>query len=384
MKVDYLIKNGRVIDPERNIDEIRTIAVSGNKIVSADNADEAMNTIDASGCIVTPGLIDYHTHIFQSGAFSGTNPTLFAAYGVTATVDAGTAGSANFEAFYMNDVMHSPLRIKSYILPFSAGQVSFDVPENYDPSRFNRRKIKALFETYPDQLLGLKIKFSKGILPEDEELAMAYLRGVVDLANEIEGCRVCVHVTDAAAPAAKIAEVLREGDIYCHCYNGRGYHIYDENGEMYAAIKEARDRGVLFDASNGFSNFSLKVADKAIKEGFTPDIISTDNTSMHANRPGFVKNLPYVMSKYLAFGMELPEIIKAVTSVPAAAMNMQGKIGTLQEGAFADIAIFKIMETEVTFKDILKDTYHGKELIIPQFTLLDGNAVYCQTDFWNE
>lgn len=384
MKADYLIRNGRVIDPARGIDEIRDVATSGNRIIDAGDAEDAINVIDAEGCIVTPGLIDYHSHIFYDGAFSGTNPTLFAAQGVTATVDAGTAGSANYDAFHRTVVTGSPLRIRSYLLPFAAGQVSFSVPENYDPAKFDVRKIRQLFEQYPDELLGLKIKFSKGILPDGEETAISYLKGLRELADSIPNCRICIHVTNAAAPVEQIAELLRPGDIYCHMYAGQGYNIYGDDGKIKSAILDARKRGVLFDASNGFSNFSIQIAEKALQDCFIPDIISTDITSMHANRPGYVKNLPYVMSKYLNLGLDMNSVIRAVTDVPAKAMNLEGRIGTLQEGAYADIAILKEKTAKVVFRDIMKESRAGDRLLVPQFTLLNGYAAYCQTDFWND
>ncbi len=382
MRADYLIRGGRVIDPARHIDATEDIAVAGNRIVEAAQAEDAVNVIDASGCIITPGLIDFHAHLFRSGTTAGVCSDMLSAQGVTAAVDAGSAGTSNFEAYYRADVASSSLRLKSYLLPFCAGQVSFTVPEDYDPGKYDRRQLHHLFEKYPDHLLGLKVKFSKGAFPEDESQALSYLRALIDIAGEIPGCSVCVHVTDAAAPAPEIAKLLRPGDIYCHCYNGRGYTIYDETGHIYPEILDARRRGVIFDASNGYGNFSLDIAAAAIGDGFTPDVISTDITSMHANRPGFVKSLPYVMSKYLSLGMGLSDIVKAATATPARLMRMGGCIGTLTPGAYADIAIMREREVSVTFRDVLGRALEGCRLLVPQLTMLDGAVVYSQTDFW--
>jgi dihydroorotase len=384
VKADFLIHGGRLIDPAAGLDGMYDTAVKNDRIISVSEADEARDTIDASGCLVTPGLIDYHTHIFRSGAFSGTSPEMMAAQGTTAAVDAGTAGTANYDAFHRTDIENAGMRIRSFLLPFAAGQVSFAVPESYDPRGFDTEKIQRLAHDYPQEILGLKIKFSRGIIPDDHDTALRYLKNVVELADTVPGWRVCVHVTDAPLPAEEIASLLRAGDIYCHCYAGEGNTILDAEGRVFPGIRRARERGVLFDAANGFSNFSIDVAQKAIAQGFLPDIISTDLTSMHANRPGYVKNLPYVMSKYLALGLNLKDIIKAVTAVPAEAMNLAGQVGTLAPGSEADVAIFRLKDADVTFRDKAGSTLHGTQLLVPQLTILQGRVVYCQTDFWNE
>ena len=151
---------------------------------------------------------------------------------------------------------------------------------------------------------------------------------------------------------------------------------------MHPGILEARERGMIFDAANGYNNFAIKVARRAIQEGFLPDVISTDATSMHLNRPGYVKSLPYVMSKYLALGMALPDIVRAVTAAPAAAMNLEGESGTLAPGSRADAAVFRLKDTEVVFRDGLGDALAGERLLVPQLTIMNGQVIYCQTDFW--
>ena len=104
MKFDYIIKNGRVIDPSQNLDTVQDIYIRNSRVVSLPNSEtaECEHVIDAEGCIVTPGWIDFHTHLFREGSNICIDPDMMVAQGTTAAVDAGSAGSAAYEAFYRN------------------------------------------------------------------------------------------------------------------------------------------------------------------------------------------------------------------------------------------------------------------------------------------
>ena len=114
--MDIVIQNGRVIDPAAGINEICSVGIEGAKIVdiSAGHLD-GKYTINADGCIVTPGLIDFHTHLFEGGSLYGIHPDCLLSQGVTAAVDAGTSGSAGFEAFYRSIIQNSILTVKAFI-----------------------------------------------------------------------------------------------------------------------------------------------------------------------------------------------------------------------------------------------------------------------------
>lgn len=378
MSLKFQICNGHVIDPAQGKDGIGSIGVSGNKIVSAGLTEESKYpVIDATGCYVVPGLIDFHTHVYALGCGFGVHPDYFPATGVTTTVDGGTAGCSNFEAFYQSTIVPSRCRIFADLNITSQGQFQLGFPENYTPEYFNEGRVQELFEKYEGTLVGLKMRLSKETVGE---LGIKPFLRMMEIADRL-GLPVVVHTTNPPVPTAEIVKHLRAGDVYCHCYQGEGETIVDGDGRIYPEHWEARKRGVLFDACNGTLNFNFKVAKAALKEGFYPDIISSD-TSLHSFAvPYFCKNLPFVMSKYLTMGMSMFDVVKAVTAVPAKLIGMEGKLGTLQEGAYADVTILKAVRRPMVYGD-RKEEIQGDVVLVPQMTILNGDVVFCANDFW--
>lgn len=388
MKVDYIIRNGHVYDPLNGVNEIRDVYVKNMHIVDPKGEDvecKADFIIDATGKIVTPGLIDFHTHLFHEGSSICIHPDMMIAQGTTSAVDAGSAGTSTYPAFYKSVIAQSQVRVKGFLTVYGGGQLDPKLCEDFNPALFNVEKMERVIEANKDNILGLKIRLSKGVVPD--ETGADYLRAVVKLADELNeklgtSLRVCVHTTNSPVPAGELAECLRPGDIFCHCFQGAGNTIVGEDGTIDPRVLEARERGVIFDAANGKGNFGIKTAQAALAAGFLPDIISTDLTVDKFNMPPYAKNLPLVISKYLALGMDLMTILERVTVVPARLMGMEGKIGTLQEGAFADIAIFELKEKEYIQKDFCDDEILCGQILVPQLTMIDGEIQYCQSDFY--
>lgn len=386
MRADFMIRGGRVMDPSAGTDEIRDVVIRNTKIVDAQGeAVECDHVIDASGCIVAPGLIDFHTHIFYEGSGSSIRPDLMIAQGTTAAVDAGSAGTATYEAFYKTVVAQSTVRIKSFLTTYSGGQLDFKLCEDFNPELINFDRLERVIDKYRDNILGLKIRLSKGVVPVDKGLE--YLKRIVALAEELDqklgtSLRVCVHTTNAPITAGELADCLRPGDIFCHCYQGMGNTIVTEDGGILPQVLEARKRGVIFDAANGRGNFGVETAKRALAAGFLPDIISSDLTIDKLNIPPYAKNLPAVMAKYITMGMALMDVLKAVTATPARIMGLEDKIGTLKPGADADLVILK--ETPKTFvqKDFRDEELVSTALFVPQLTMCAGEIDFCQADFF--
>ncbi|XBS68502.1 metallo-dependent hydrolase [Acerihabitans sp. KWT182] len=373
---DILITGAHIIDPAQGIDGTGSLRVIGDRIAAAETpTTAATEIINGEGCYLFPGLIDFHAHVFYRGTeYSVPADLSTLPHGVTTVVDAGSAGSANYESFHRQVICQSLVRIKSFLAASSPGQTWDE--ENQDPEKYDIPKIKALFRRYPDTLLGLKIKQEAGVV---RNLGVKPMQAAVALAEEL-GCGVAVHTTDPVVPTAELVRLFRSGDIYAHAFHGKGSTIIGSDGHVLAEVEDARRRGVIFDCAHGRSHFSIKTARSAINDGFYPDIISSDASRFSFNvSPAF--NLPWVMSKLLALGMPLFEIIAACTATPAKTIKMPREIGTLAPGANADIALFKLVRGNVAFTDIHGERLAGDRLLIPQMTFLAGERVFRQNGF---
>ncbi len=382
MKLDILIKNGLIADTERRDYVNRNIGIVGNRIVDMNNVDatQVETVIDAAGCIVLPGLIDFHAHVFHGGTAISVNPDIVCLpNGVTSTVDAGSSGWVNYPLFRNTVINPSMVKIKSYLNVVNVGLSTLGggptgYLENTNPENYNVEKIAQTLRDNQDNILGLKLRYSQDIA-RGKGYVRDPLLATVALARELN-TTLCVHVTDSLLAAEELIQHFQEGDIYAHCFHGTGHTILNEQNEVYDAVKQAQQRGVIFDCSNGVAHFDFTVAKQAMEQGFYPDIISTDLTLRNSLRTDKVYSLQHVMSKYLNMGMSFFDIIRAVTTTPARLMKLEGQIGTLAPGAFADISIIKIRKEKIVFEDTLGAKMHGDRYLDNCATLSNGQIVY--------
>ena len=342
MKVDLLIQGGTVVDPGRGFTGVAPVTVLGGRIIEAGGDVTAARVIDASGCLVLPGLIDSHAHVYASGTEIGVQAdSAMLPQGVTTVIDAGSAGLGNYTTFVGTTVAFSQTRVVSLVNVAVTGLITLRYHEDVNPKFYDVDGLKALFAKYPGQLMGLKVRQSRDIVGT---LGLEPLKATLAMAGEI-GCRVVVHVTDPPCHLSEIAEMLRPGDIFCHV-----------------------------------CHFSFRVARAAIADGFLPDMISTDLTVLTLYMD-YAFGLPYLMSKYLNLGVDLGEIVAACTSTPARWLGLEGQIGTLADGAVADVAVLRPIRRQTRFVDTLGDTFVGDQLLVPQMTVAGGRIVYRQIDF---
>lgn len=375
--MDFLIQNGLVYDPGEHSMQRRSLALAAGKIARPDAAAAYGQTVDASGCIVTPGLIDYHVHFFgcECGVVPESNTFCC---GITTAVDGGSAGASLYPLFRSTRLIVSHVRILAQLLVASGGQMTFRYPENLDPVCFDEAKIVELFRQYPDELVGLKTRISRGIIP-NEGLAEASLRRTVEIAEKA-GTRVIVHVTDCTIPLDRLAGILRPGDVICHIYHGKGENTcLKPDGRIWEGLWAARERGVIFDACNGRNNYDLAVCRSAMAQGFVPQIISSDvsfpNSFVHP-----LHSLPRIMSKYLDFGMALEDILDCATITPARLIG-RAELGSLADGTTADVTVWKLKNKAVRHRDVNGHSFEGTQVLVPQMVFKDGACVYCQADF---
>jgi dihydroorotase len=379
MRYDVWIRGGTLVDPARNLYQSGDVVTSGDRVVAppAGEVAGAEQVIDAAGCLVMPGLIDFHTHLYPGGTEIGIHPDPgLLPLGVTTAVDAGSAGFANYGMFSESVIARSLVRIKSFLNVAPAGLVTTRYPENVDPKHFDREKMGALLARHRGELLGLKVRQSRDIVGP---LGLEPLRATVWMADQLD-CPVVVHTTDPPGSPNEIADLLRPGDIFCHVFHGTGKTIIGPDGAVLPGILAARNRGVLFDAANGRNHFVFPVAEAAIRQSFLPDVISTDITARTLLREPVI-GLPHVMSKYLAMSVPLLDVVGACTSTPARLLGMQEEIGTLAPGACADVVVMQQVNHQVEFADSQGERREGRVLLAPRLTLRAGRVVFRQLDF---
>ncbi|SFE28154.1 Predicted amidohydrolase [Phytobacter palmae] len=386
MKLDILIKNGLVADLNSGSYINQNIGIVGNRIVDLHTADsQAETVIDAAGCIVLPGLIDFHAHVFHGGTAISVNPdVLCLPNGVTSVVDAGSSGWVNYKLFRNSVINTAQTRIKSYLNVVNVGLSTLGggptgYLENTNPANYNVEKISQTLNENRDNILGLKLRYSQDIAT-GRNFSSDPFYATVALARELK-TTLCVHVTDSRLPADELIGHFQSDDIYAHCFHGTGNAIIRESGEVFPAIKEAKARGVIFDCSNGVAHFDFTVARNAMEQGFNPDIISTDLTLRNSLRTDKVFSLLFIMSKYLNMGMSFFDVVRAVTRTPARLMKMEGQIGTLAPGAFADIAIVKLRKEKIVFEDTKGAQLAGDRYIDNCATISNGQIVYRRQRF---
>lgn len=389
MKYDLIIKNGRIIDSAQGIDQVADLAITGGRVAGIGTYTEAdlkpakgvsthADLIDATGCIVSAGFIDEHTHLYPLMAIGLGGDFAYLPSGVTSIVECGSAGAYHYEGF-RQVTRHTLVNVKSYIYvsPFGLIMGPPEHQESLDPADFDEEKLIELFAKYGDELVGLKIRMTDNVVRGH---GLAPLEATIAIAEKI-GCNVMVHTTSPAVPMEDIASVLRKGDVLTHMNQGRGSTIIGDDGHVKPEILQARARGVYFDCGDGAVHMSLSVAQAAIADGFLPDSISTDLTTFGLYRQNHVFSLPFTMSRYLNLGLTINEVIKRVTENPAKQIGEEGKIGCLKPGAMGDVAVCKIVEKPTIFADCDAQTIVGNQLIKPLMTVKEGNIVYRDITF---
>lgn len=379
----YIIKNGTVYVPGSKKFEKKNLYVKDGKLTSAfpeNEHTENIRTINAEGCIVTKGLIDYHVHYYEDVTDNGVNPDAASfPNGVTTAVDGGSNGVNTFARFKKDIIDRTKVGLYAQLLVGSTGQLSQLCPEKIHASMIEEERILDLFARYPDLLVGLKSRLSSHII--DAKDAPASLEKSVNIAEKL-GCNLTVHITDPAMDLEELAGILRKGDVICHVFQDKGKeNILDDSGHIRKGIQKARERGVLFDASNGKNNFNIKVAKTALEQGFFPDIISSDINS-NSYYEGVLHSLPKVLSKYLTFGLPLDQILDAAILKPAELIR-HPELASMETGAPADLFLFRLQEHEMTYFDHTngQNCLLGNQVIVPQMTIKNGKVVYSQVYF---
>jgi dihydroorotase len=371
-ELDLVIKGGRVIDPATRTDDQLDIGVTGDRITVIAKGPlqaTARTTIDASGCLVVPGLVDIHTHLLAGGSFWGIRPTPVAwRTGVTTWVDAGSAGIYNLTQFLELAADYRPVTVLAFLNISGIGLVGqtgeLALPEHCDAS-LCADAINANRELLVGVKCRLDYRSTAGGSPQALQPALEAARAA--------GVPVMVHIGQGPPSLSDVLEALGPGDIVTHCTTGQNMALVDDNGQVRACVRDARERGVLFDVGHGSGGFSFAVAEALVRDGFAPDVISSDLHQLSVLGPGF--DLPTTMSKLLAAGMPLTEVIAATTSRAAMAIAREDRCGALACGRRADIAVLRRGSDEVHLFDSYLEDRRTADLLTCEATIAAGHLL---------
>jgi dihydroorotase len=376
MAFDLFIKNGLVIDPISKVHGEYDIAVDSGRVFSIHPSNEfgiensAKNIIDASGCLVTPGLIDIHTHVFSNDTEIGIDADLVGVQqGVTTLVDAGSAGATTFPKFIANAVEKNITQVLAWINIASVGLCSGRA-ELSDLTKIDTQGVIEMISQYPI-IRGIKVRMSSSVLGTS---GLRPLEIAKDLSRRT-GLPLMVHVGNGPPALADILDILDAGDVVTHAFHGKKGGIL-QGDEIILQARQALKRGVLFDVGHGTSSFSVQTMKKAKRIGIKPHSISTDIYLENVSGP--VYSLATTVSKLLALDFSLEDVISAVTMAPAAILRMDHEIGSLQVGRMADISVLAIKDGVFEFVDSEKQTFTGKQLLQAKFAIKAGKVLKCK------
>ena len=364
-KYDLIIQGGRVLDRDADVAILdgKIAAIRPGIAVGA-----GTQVIDARGKLVTPGLVDIHTHVQDPEL----PPGALVADGVTALVDGGSRGADNVDEL-VKIAKSAPNHVR-ILLNISRGGLG-DGKELMDISQADPAAARAAIERNREWVIGIKARLSRSAAGENDLEALRRARAAADPLTDRLNVPIMVHVGNTASPLPAILALLRPGDIVTHMYAPAPHGMLDDNGRVLPEVREARRRGVRFDFGRGRTeHWTWDVAERALAQDFPPDTISSDMTL--AGRTDQVFNLPCVLSNFLALGMPVEQVIACATGHAAQAFPAFKNYGALRVGAVADVAVLELRDGDFEFVDNYKNTRKGRRKLFTTAVVLGGKKAY--------
>jgi dihydroorotase len=372
---DLVLKGGRVIDERNGLDGLYDVAIKAGKVAAvAASIDAAGAKVsDVSGCIVAPGLIDIHTHVYHKATSLSVDPGFIARRSACTTlVDAGSAGAGNYDGFRDYVMAHSPYRILAFLNISFPGIFGFDkdvsIGEATARAMLPVHRCVEKIEANRDRIIGVKVRIG-GIVTGD--LGLGALELALEAANAVE-LPLMTHIGHPPPSYSDVVDMLRPGDILTHCYRPEPNSAIGADGRVLDAVWRARERGVLFDIAHGMGAFGYDTAEAALRDGFKPDLISSDVHVIAVEGPGY--DMLHTMSKLLNCGLTVAEVIGMSTSRPALAVR-RPDLGQLGVGAPADVTILRQYASDYVFADVVGTQRRGSTLLQPVAVYLDGREM---------
>ena len=371
---DLLLRGARVIDPSQNLDQVSDVLFSRG-VVAKIGVDlpvpAGADVRDVRGKVVTPGLIDLHTHVYWGGTSIGVDAVALARTSATATfVDAGTAGPGNFPGFRKHVIEPAlPVRILPLLNLSFAGIFAFSdrvmVGESEDLRLLDLKECVRVARENADLVVGIKVRVGRnasgnaGIAPMDMALEVA----------EATGLPLMAHLDHPPPSRLEVMSRLRPGDILTHCFRPFPNAPSQPGGGVRPEVLAARERGVIFDIGHGAGSCGFATSRAMLAAGFKPDVISSDVHILSINGPAF--DLLHTLAKFHALGMTLPEVVACGTSNAARAIR-RTDLGSLKPGSVGDASIFEVLAEPTPYKDVLGEVITGEHRFAARGLVLGG------------
>jgi len=373
MPFDLVLRGGRVVDPSQKLDAVTDVAFSGGKVAMVGNAlkvDPGTDVRDVSGYIVTPGLIDLHTHVYWGGTSIGIDAEEFCrTSGVTTAIDTGSAGPGNFAGFRKHVIEPSQVRILAYLHVSHAGIYGYShrvmVGESEEIRLMNPIDAVEVADANRDLIVGIKVRVGRnssgtsGIVP---------LQIALEAANEV-GMPLMCHIDHPPPSYEEVVSLLRPGDVLTHAFRPFPNSPATAQGTVKKVVLEARERGVFFDIGHGKGSFAFKTARAMLANGFYPDTISSDIHILCINGPAF--DQVTTMSKFLCMGMPFSDVVAASTVNAAMALRCP-ELGSLKPGSVGDATLLSIQEGKFDYVDVVGEHLIGDRKIASEGVVIGG------------
>jgi dihydroorotase len=373
MGFDLILSGGRVIDPSQGLDAVLDVAFADGKVAKVAPSiprEEAADLRNVSGHVVTPGLIDLHTHVYDGGTSLGIDAEHFARIsGVTTAIDTGSAGPGNFAGFRRHVIERSQVRILAYLHVSHAGIFGFSnrvmVGESEELRLMNPIEAVEVAEANRDLIVGIKVRVGRyssgtsGAVP---------LNIALQVADEV-GMPLMVHIDHPPPSYEEVIDQLRPGDILTHAFRPFPNAPITAQGRVKQAVLAARERGVLFDIGHGKGSFAFKTGRAMLANGFLPDTISSDVHALCIDGPAY--DQVTTMSKFLCLGMSLNEVIAASTVNAAVALKRM-ELGSLKPGSVGDATILSVKEGSFDYEDAVGEHLNGDKRIVSDGVVIGG------------
>jgi len=369
---DLLVKGGTLVDPSQGINEERDVAISDGRIAEIRkglSASSAKQVVNADGLIVAPGLVDIHTHVYEAVMPLGICPDSYClAKGTTTTVDAGSSGYLNFPGLKKHIIDRSRTRIYALLNIGSLGLMTYAT--EIEPLQMDQRQVDVTNTVKTIQenrglIVGIKWHSTYG--PKALVLAR-------EAADKVGAIMMCENSASSWVPLSNVLSYMRKGDILTHAFQGGpAPGILNEDGTVKPEVLKATKRGVIVDVGHGAGSFSFEVAEKAIGQSLLPDVISTD---LHARSVyGPVFDMPTTLTKFLALGLSIEDVVMRATSGAAHAIGLADGTGTLKVGASADVVVLRLERGDFVLEDSLGKKRRSEQRLVTDSVVRGGLRV---------